>query len=336
MTATAGRDIVLGLRPGDWVEVKSESEILATLDADGAIGGQLFMPEMRQYCGQRFQVQARADKTCDTVTKTGGRRMYHTVHLPTRCDGGGHGGCQAACLLFWKEAWLRRVDGPGSAAPSAAPDPELARRLESVAMHSEGTPDSVRYRCQATDLVKASTLLAWWDVRQFWRDWWSGGVSLGRMVRVFAVAAFNFVQIRRGGGLWPRLPSVPPVAKTPTARLNLQAGELVRIKGPREIAATLDAEGRNRGMRFDVAEMTQFCNGTFRVRQRVQRIIDENTGKMLELANPCIQLENVVCSSNYSAKRYFCPRAIYPYWREIWLERVEGDSATVTAGGQSA
>jgi hypothetical protein len=28
--------------------------------------------------------------------------MYRTVHLEqTRCDGSGHDGCQAGCLLFW-------------------------------------------------------------------------------------------------------------------------------------------------------------------------------------------------------------------------------------------
>jgi hypothetical protein len=30
----------------------------------------------------------------------------------------------------------------------------------------------------------------------------------------------------------------------------------------------------------------------------------------------------MVCEARYSVCRRFCPRAIYPYWREIWLERV--------------
>jgi hypothetical protein len=33
-------------------------------------------------------------------------------------------------------------------------------------------------------------------------------------------------------------------------------------------------------------------------------------------------LEQVWCSGELSKYRLFCPRAIYPYWREIWLERV--------------
>jgi hypothetical protein len=30
----------------------------------------------------------------------------------------------------------------------------------------------------------------------------------------------------------------------------------------------------------------------------------------------------VVCSGDRSICRWFCPREIYPYWREFWLERV--------------
>jgi hypothetical protein len=30
-----------------------------------------------------------------------------------------------------------------------------------------------------------------------------------------------------------------------------------------------------------------------------------------------------VCSGEWSTQRWFCPRAIYPYWRECWLERVQ-------------
>ena len=58
--------------------------------------------------------------------------MHNTVHLRrTRCDGAAHGGCQAACLLFWKEAWLERVEANGSvpapSPPDAAEEPLAAR-----------------------------------------------------------------------------------------------------------------------------------------------------------------------------------------------------------------
>ena len=56
--------------------------------------------------------------------------------------------------------------------------------------------------------------------------------------------------------------------------LKVHPGELVQVKSKEEIAATLSPEGRNRGLWFD-REMLPYCGGTYRVRQRVNRIIDE-------------------------------------------------------------
>ena len=100
------------LRPGDIVELRPAAEILATLDESGALDNMPFMPEMLQYVGRRFTVSRRVEKICDTIAATGSRRVYDTVYLEDlRCDGSGHGGCQAGCRIYWKEAWLRRVDG---------------------------------------------------------------------------------------------------------------------------------------------------------------------------------------------------------------------------------
>src|SRR6476660_7073953 len=97
------------LKAGDWVEVRSKEEILRTLDSKGQLEGTSFMPEMFQFCGQKFQVYKRAHKTCDYSTpypyRT--RQLEETVHLETRCDGQAHGDCQAGCLLYWKTQWLK-------------------------------------------------------------------------------------------------------------------------------------------------------------------------------------------------------------------------------------
>ena len=58
---------ILNLMPGEWVEVRSADEILTTLDADGCLESLPFMPEMLAFCGKRFRVYKRADKTCDTI-----------------------------------------------------------------------------------------------------------------------------------------------------------------------------------------------------------------------------------------------------------------------------
>ena len=84
---------------------------------------------------------------------------------------------------------------------------------------------------------------------------------------------------------------------------------------------------KNRGLHFDV-EMAPFCaTGTERVLTRVERIVDEKTGLLIELPNPCLILDGVTCSGLLSSSRMFCPRNIYPFWREVWLKRVDGPAS---------
>jgi hypothetical protein len=336
----------LRLRVGDLVEVRSEQEILATLDDQGAIDGLLFMPEMLEYCGKRFRVDKRADKTCNTITVMESRRIHDAVHLEgLRCNGDAHGGCQAQCFLFWKEAWLKRVRTSGAdsgrSPTSCRPAEsslrcdrerlnELTRRLES----SNGS--EIAYRCQATDLLKASEQLPWWDIRQYVRDVWSGNVGImdlvkaalffifQRTLRVTAyhaqIRSYNCLQSWRGGTPYPYHSGT--LDNTPRETLGLQAGDLVQVKSYEEILKTLSKRNRNRGLFFG-PEMVPYCGSVRQVRARVERIIDERTGKMLTLPGECLILEGAICSSRYSERRLFCPRSIYPYWREIWLRRVE-------------
>jgi hypothetical protein len=110
------------------------------------------------------------------------------------------------------------------------------------------------------------------------------------------------------------------------ASLNLQPGDLVQVKSKEAIVATLDSEGRNRGLFFD-REMLPYCGGTFRIRKRVTRFIDDRQGgEMVELKSDCATLEGVVCSGELSPVRYFCPREIQSFWRDIWLTRIDAPS----------
>jgi hypothetical protein len=106
-------------------------------------------------------------------------------------------------------------------------------------------------------------------------------------------------------------------APTRKETLDLQPGETIQVKSPEDIKATLNHEQKNRGLYFDI-EMTPFCDRKFDVASRVTNIIEEKTGKMIKIPGDCIILENVVCTGKYHAN---CPRAIPPYWREIWLRR---------------
>jgi len=105
------------------------------------------------------------------------------------------------------------------------------------------------------------------------------------------------------------------VGTTPTERLNLQPGEMVRIKTKEQIEATLNKDRLNRGMGFE-EEMARLCGQTARVAARVTKCIDEETGKLLTMKTPCIMLEDIVCSG---ANHASCPRQFIPFWREIWL-----------------
>jgi hypothetical protein len=314
------------LRRGDLVEVKGPAEILATLDERGALDGLPFMPEMAAYCARRFSVERRAERICDTIHYSGTRRLPEAVFLEDlRCDGSGHDGCQAECRLFWKEAWLRKVAADAPAPPAISPD-DLAALLERTsrnALHHVEVSGKVesRYRCQATDLPKCTDHLRTWDARSYVREYTSGNVSLADFLRVSSRAALREPLCKLGVIPQVHLPGTASKGDRFEA-LDLQPGDLVRVKSKDEIAKTLNAEGKNKGLWFD-REMLPFCGGTYRVRQRVSRFVHDHDGKMIVLKNDAITLEGVVCSGERSLQRWFCSRAIYPYWRECWLERVE-------------
>lgn len=325
----------LDLRVGDVVEVRGAAEILATLDGNGELESLPFMPEMLKYCGQRLTVYKVAHKTCDTLTRTGMRKMENTVHLTgARCDGGGHGGCQAACLIYWKHAWLRKVDPavePTAATAQAAADDRLLPLLTIASRRPPAEDGAELYRCQATELLRAAPRqLPFRDLGQFVEDVRTGNVGPLWSTRAFLVMLYNRFQRvsrrllpaplrHRGGRNWGYLRG-RATGKTPTATTDLRPGDLVRVKSRQEIEPTLNSDLLNRGMGFD-AEMARFCGRTARVARRVDQIIDENTGRMLHMKSPCIVLEGVICEGAYNAS---CPRAITPYFREIWLEKLPG------------
>lgn len=350
-TKQRAADGVRDLRVGDLVEVRSAEEILATLDRNAELDSLPFMPEMLKFCGQRLTVYKVAHKLCDTIGSSGFRRMDDAVHLTgARCDGAAHDGCQAQCMIYWKTAWLKRVPREearsphptAAAAPAATPAtaPDGTRLLPLLTAATRGPADddgAPTYRCQATEVLRAAPPLPIKQLDQYVADVRSGNASMPWMLRAFLVTVFNRVQdlsrrklprwLRfRQGRSWKFLKGT--ATKTPTAVTDLRPGELVRIKSKAEIAKTLNSKLQNRGLGFDM-EMARFCGRTARVSHRVDKILDERTGRMLHMRNPCIVLEGVVCEGAYSVS---CPRAIHAYWREIWLERI-ADGPTPTRPG---
>lgn len=321
------------LRVGQTVRVRPAAEILATLDADGRHGGLPFMPEMLAFAGRELPIFKIAHKTCDMVNKNQTLREFdRTVHLVgARCDGSAHGGCQAGCLLFWREEWLEDNDGVALAATPAPGTPGndvTVSTLESDTERERLDDGTTLFRCQATELVNASRLLPKRKVQQYLTDIRSGNVGVGTVAFGLLVSAFNKAQsisralperlrIKRGafypfyGGTGPGPRATP---------LDLKPGELVEVRSSDEIMPTLGPNNRNRGLWFD-QEMLAWCGRRGRVLTKIEKIIDESTGRMLKLRD-CVVIQDMNCLGRFHG---FCPRSDYTYWREEWLRRVDED-----------
>jgi hypothetical protein len=106
----------LDLQPGEWVEVKSQEEILSTLDADHLNKGLAFTGDMVQECGKRVQVLRRIETIIDE--RTGRlRKVGGTVLLDgSICDR--NLGCARGMPFLWRENWLHRVESVAPSTPS--------------------------------------------------------------------------------------------------------------------------------------------------------------------------------------------------------------------------
>ena len=321
---------------GDEVEVRSASEILTTLDEKGALEHLPFMPEMLPFIGKRYRVAKRATKTCDTIDKTGFRRVKDTVMLEgLRCDGLQHGGCQASCMLFWKERWLKSVpatkggqglvhiekrnEGQNTEEESAQAILKTRILAATQREQAQGASDEPAYMCLITEMKRASLPMARWDIRHYFDDITCRNRSLTEVLRRVLLDIFQWAQEKRGGVGYPYM-EPGNLTKTPNDTLNLQPHDLVQVKSVEEIMATLDKDGKTRGLRFD-SGMFRYCNGQYRVSACVLRLIDQRTGKMIRMGEqtPCILLDGALCHADFQK---FCPRSEFLFWREVWLRKV--------------
>ena len=127
---------------------------------------------------------------------------------------------------------------------------------------------------------------------------------------------FNAVQVARDGVRYPGAAletgrSIRSVGHSPVP------GDAVRVLAMGDIVATLNHKGRNRGLWFD-RDMVKHCGRRYTVLRRVERIIDDATGQMLEMKTPCLVLAGAEASGEFLR---FCAQHEYPFWREVWLSR---------------
>lgn len=291
---------------GRTVWVRSLEDILDTLDDSGKLDGMPFMPEMARYCGHSFQVACQPVMTC--VEGFGFRSLSGTVFLKNlRCDGAYHDGCQRNCLLFWKETWLS--DRPVSQS-SVAMDDSTKVNLK--------TKQGEHYFCQSTELAKATGVYKQDNslrgkIKTLLGKVWNGEMTIPAFVLKILLAPVNRIMMVLGldndGKITGRR------TKTETLSLDLKPGEWVEVKSRKEIEDTLDVNGKNRGLMFD-PPMVAECGKQFQVECQLKKIILEETGKMVTLKNTVLLQDNI-CTA------WGCPRANRPFWREIWLKRID-------------
>lgn len=300
------------LFPGDLVEVKSPGEILATLDADGTIDKLPFMPEMIEHCGKRFRVSRRVVKICTSGAGSSMRafRSDDVVFLDgLRCSGVEHDGCQKGCMIFWREAWLRKVDDTAFS-PSAVSEGREKLRARLKTLHGPKT-----YFCQASELLKAAEPLPRRErFTKCFSDIWARNCSVPEMAR--RIATWLVWRIRRVFfGVYARGTN----KSTPIESLNLEPGELVEVKPMESIIQTLNQTAHNRGLWFS-PDMRLLCGKRRKVERRIDKIVVDGTGEMRQLHNT-VYLEGSMCGCPHVAFGG-CSRCEFVYWREIWLRRV--------------
>ena len=198
--------------------------------------------------------------------------------------------------------------------------------------------DEPRYSCQATQMYEATESLAWWDVRQYLFDVVTGNHSVGRVLRVLFLSSLrlvlghrlsshqSFQRVDASVAKWTSDPFIKSSSERGSpdsyGSFVFSGWDYVQINAKSEIQQTLNHRNRNRGLLFDFEEMASYCGAHRQGAKSVTKIIDEPTGKMLTMKEPCIMLDGVVCNSEYARQRLNCPWAIPSYWREIWLRRV--------------
>ena len=310
------------LRLGTWLQVKSAAAIGDILDLEGTTEELPFMPEMLEYCGRRFQLAKFANTVCANVGDVEMRGLQNVVVLKIdRCDGCFHGDCQMGCEFLWKLDWLEQTDAPerdsGSIVPPESPPSQLREKLVQLTVGTrkqEPAKSSGQYfRCQATELGAASRQSSPLHFGQYLVENKTNGTPWSSIVGYIA-KLFVKKALRRNDS------AAGPCKKTPVDVLNLQPGDQAKVKSIEKILETLDARGCNRGLWFDPAEMKPFCGQTLTVTRRIDRIIDEGSGELLEMKVPSIVLNETQCSGLH---RRFCSRAMLHFWREVWLERVD-------------
>ena len=105
------------------------------------------------------------------------------------------------------------------------------------------------------------------------------------------------------------------------------AGDQVLVRSPREILATLDADGTLDGLPF-MPEMLDCCGRTFRVYRRVEKtcvdVVPPVDSNRRFAKNDVVTLEDLRCDGGGHDG---CKRGCRIYWKEAWLRAADSSES---------
>jgi hypothetical protein len=121
-------------------------------------------------------------------------------------------------------------------------------------------------------------------------------------------------------GMPQRLAEVSRSARPLSTRLELDAGDRVRVRSLDEIRRTFDASGACHGCAF-LEPMARYCGKELRVARRLERFFDEKRWRMLKCKD-VVLLEGVFCDGSGHPDTQGCQRMCFFFWRTEWLEKL--------------
>ena len=182
-----------------------------------------------------------------------------------------------ACRIYWKHAWLRPIEEGDAGIEAAAGDSEKLRARLKVKV---GRASVFLPIDRAFQVDRSFPTRGWPRARIALTEIRNGDIGILQALQMFALYVWQKILRKLDCDSWLR----GPHQRTPTQSLNLQPGELVRVKSRAQIVQTLDHKMSNRGMRL-CYEMMRCCGREAEVRYRVDRLINERTGRMREITD---------------------------------------------------
>ena len=273
-------------------------EILATLDETGATDGiAVHARDARILREARFasKLARNAPATplsgesgesltrCCSTTSDAAVRRTRAVKRVVGCSG--------------KKPGFVRLPSPST---PAIPDDAYSELEELVGRNVESkasTADEPIFRCQATDWFGASKAVGWWNVRSFLNEWSCGNVGFWR----FSTTMTRIVL----GEIGRRLHLIPRQTTCRTIRRpNRRDATAARARAGHVGSDPLQAGDRadTRRRRAEQGPVVRSFRDApllwqdLSVKSRVERFVDENTGKLVQLKSDCYILDGVVCS----------------------------------------